>query len=694
MNAALDLDAGVGTTKGFVAGALVPLSGGRSSASMNASSVPGGGQEAVGPEDARRGFETHPSSGSASFQSNWQSMLRAWGVNGTPGEAGSTGESEAAELESAGATSARATSQNLASSSRIAGSFTGSGTPGTQHSLSAIDVSRRQPPQPRSGATTRDARPQPSIQTSAYEVRKPLSAQSRETSAEAISAHNASTKRRETITQKPAEPSASAVSAGPGEMSVPAAVALPGAVVMQAQAAPAGAPNAPELPPGLGSFDRAAQEQGNGNPTIGLPAIAEMAPASPSSAPRLPSSPAKAAEGQQADRRLVDPRENRFSTTPTESHSEMAPASRSNAPRLPGSLGKTAEGQPGDSGLVDRGATRSSTTQTESPDESARLNSPAASSEPVEGRESIPAAAIRGPASQQSENGQNPFHAPVAVGMASVTGSNADAPVPGTAAVGQAGWNHSGFDALPPAQNATVSSLDGRALSAGEARRAAVPQARAGEANSVLRKTQAGTTSAGAGVSGWVNVPESAQAASPRVAAAAASIGTSQAAAKETFAALDMETGVTAPRWIHAGGHQAEAGFEDPALGWVGVRADLSGGSIHASLVPATAEAGEALSAHMAGLSAYLTEQNAPVAVLTLADSSTGSSAAGAGQHMQQGAGQNAEAGGSTHAETSQRSGNRVAAGASSEPVQMPAGVFDAARGPGDARGMHISVMA
>lgn len=58
------------------------------------------------------------------------------------------------------------------------------------------------------------------------------------------------------------------------------------------------------------------------------------------------------------------------------------------------------------------------------------------------------------------------------------------------------------------------------------------------------------------------------------------------AAAQETFSALDAGAAVGAPSWVHAGSRQAEAGFEDPALGWVGVRADLSGGSVHASLVP------------------------------------------------------------------------------------------------------------
>jgi len=87
----------------------------------------------------------------------------------------------------------------------------------------------------------------------------------------------------------------------------------------------------------------------------------------------------------------------------------------------------------------------------------------------------------------------------------------------------------------------------------------------------------------------------------------------------ETFAALDAQAAPGAPAWIHAEAHRAEAGFQDPALGWVGVRADMSGGGIHAALVPGSAEAAQALGGHIAGLNSYLAEQRTHVETLTLA---------------------------------------------------------------------------
>ena len=99
----------------------------------------------------------------------------------------------------------------------------------------------------------------------------------------------------------------------------------------------------------------------------------------------------------------------------------------------------------------------------------------------------------------------------------------------------------------------------------------------------------------GAGVeaSGMARVPAGAEGTSSAITAHAGASAGAQGgtAAEETFAAMDAGTEVGTPGWIHAGGHTAEAGFEDPALGWVGVRADLSGGNVHAALMPGSAEA-------------------------------------------------------------------------------------------------------
>lgn len=89
--------------------------------------------------------------------------------------------------------------------------------------------------------------------------------------------------------------------------------------------------------------------------------------------------------------------------------------------------------------------------------------------------------------------------------------------------------------------------------------------------------------------------------------------------AQETFAALDAENGGAAPVWIHTGGIKAEAGFKDPTLGWVGVRAQVDAGGVHAAVVPSSAGASQALSGNMTNLSTYLTEHHSPVQTLTMA---------------------------------------------------------------------------
>jgi len=110
--------------------------------------------------------------------------------------------------------------------------------------------------------------------------------------------------------------------------------------------------------------------------------------------------------------------------------------------------------------------------------------------------------------------------------------------------------------------------------------------------------------------------------------------------------------------WVRAGAQQAEAGFEDPRLGWVSVRADVSGGAIHASLVPATADAAQVMGGHLEGLNAYLSEHHSTVETITLSTPSgraheeTGSQ----GQEMQQRGGQ--ESGQGSSQENGQETGN------------------------------------
>jgi hypothetical protein len=104
----------------------------------------------------------------------------------------------------------------------------------------------------------------------------------------------------------------------------------------------------------------------------------------------------------------------------------------------------------------------------------------------------------------------------------------------------------------------------------------------------------------------------------------------------ETFTAIDSGSVKDVSTWTTLGTHHAEAGFEDPSLGWVAVRAQGASGAIHATVVPSTAEAAEVLGGHMSGLNAYMAGQPAHVVPVSL-----GTPEASDGRSMAQGQGQN-----------------------------------------------------
>lgn len=114
----------------------------------------------------------------------------------------------------------------------------------------------------------------------------------------------------------------------------------------------------------------------------------------------------------------------------------------------------------------------------------------------------------------------------------------------------------------------------------------------------------------------------------------------------DTFAALDSDATKATPTWVHRGAQSAEAGYQDPTLGWVSVRADASSGGVHAVLVPSSADAAQALGGHLAGLNAYMAEHHSTVSPVTVASSEGQSSLSsmdqGSSQNMHQGAGQSA----------------------------------------------------
>ena len=170
---------------------------------------------------------------------------------------------------------------------------------------------------------------------------------------------------------------------------------------------------------------------------------------------------------------------------------------------------------------------------------------------------------------------------------------------------------------------------------------------------------------------------------------------------RETFEALDSESAVGKPAWVHAGARRAEAGFEDPSLGWVGVRAESGGGRVHAEVVSGSSEAAQALSGHLAGLNAYLAEHHAQVDSIEVTAAASrlqgAASERDTGQAMQQRAGEQMQ----------QQMEQGSDSGASPVPLRNPAAqdtsvstatAFDAGTGAsaetdsGD--GTHISVMA
>jgi hypothetical protein len=155
---------------------------------------------------------------------------------------------------------------------------------------------------------------------------------------------------------------------------------------------------------------------------------------------------------------------------------------------------------------------------------------------------------------------------------------------------------------------------------------------------------------------------------------------------RDAFAAIDA--GIAAPpaTWIHAGAQRAEAGYLDPALGWIGVRAEAAGSTLHAAIVPNSPEAAHALSTHMAGLNTYLAENQAQPATITMAAPDTGNSASAFGQPGQ----------GSAHHQHQPASQEPALSPPAAVPGTRTSSAFEQSeqRAPAIGRGEHISVIA
>lgn len=106
--------------------------------------------------------------------------------------------------------------------------------------------------------------------------------------------------------------------------------------------------------------------------------------------------------------------------------------------------------------------------------------------------------------------------------------------------------------------------------------------------------------------------------------------------ASDAFAALDNSDTMPATTWIHAGARHAEAGYLDPSLGWVGVRAESSGTAVHAAIVTGSTDAARTLDGHLAGLNSFVTEHHGHSSTVTLASPDQNHLASGSGQSGQQ----------------------------------------------------------
>lgn len=103
--------------------------------------------------------------------------------------------------------------------------------------------------------------------------------------------------------------------------------------------------------------------------------------------------------------------------------------------------------------------------------------------------------------------------------------------------------------------------------------------------------------------------------------------------AHDALAALDGQAAPSAS-WIHADARHAEAGYLDPALGWVGVRAETAGAALHATIVPPTADAAQILASHLPALNAYIAEHHATATQVSMAAPEMGTSSQGSHHQM------------------------------------------------------------
>jgi hypothetical protein len=89
----------------------------------------------------------------------------------------------------------------------------------------------------------------------------------------------------------------------------------------------------------------------------------------------------------------------------------------------------------------------------------------------------------------------------------------------------------------------------------------------------------------------------------------------------DVFHSIDHAADLPSGAWIHADTRRAEAGYLDPSLGWISVRAEAVEGGLHATLVPTSDATAQFLGSHMSGLHVFLSECQMQHATVVLAGS-------------------------------------------------------------------------
>jgi hypothetical protein len=162
---------------------------------------------------------------------------------------------------------------------------------------------------------------------------------------------------------------------------------------------------------------------------------------------------------------------------------------------------------------------------------------------------------------------------------------------------------------------------------------------------------------------------------------------------EETFARLDADSAPRSIHWVQTGPHHAEAGYLDPALGWVGVRAESSGGGVHAAVLPGSPEAAQVLGGHLGGLNAFLAQQHGPHATATLAAPQDGRYEAGAEQGRSAGGGSGRDDGAERDGARTGRESDLSLRAAASAPRAVEGSIGSDSSTVRRA-GTHVSVMA